>query len=129
MTRCMANPTAVALFGLVFSWNAAAFAAPGETAEPAPAQATSSAATSPDNACYPPCRAGFLCHQSRCVSMCNPPCASGEVCVDGTRCERETSAPAVAEPPPPPLAPRGFADRDYTALAFHLGFGGSVERN
>jgi hypothetical protein len=124
MTRCMASATAVALFGLVSSWNAAAFAQ-GSSAD-STSQTTSSAASNSDNACYPPCRAGFLCHAAKCVSVCNPPCASGEVCIDGTRCEQET--PAVAEPPAP-LAPRGFADRDYSGLAFHMGFGGSVSRN
>jgi hypothetical protein len=123
MTRCMASATAVALFGLVFWWSPAALA---EQSSSTDSPATQSAASSSDNACYPPCRAGFLCHSARCISVCNPPCASGEVCIDGTRCEAST--PEVAEPPPP-LGPRSFADRDYSALAFHMGFGGSVQRN
>ena len=128
MTRCMATATAVALFGVVFSWNAAAFAEQTPSSDSTSSPTTSSATSSSDNACYPPCRAGYLCHAAKCVSVCNPPCASGEVCIDGTRCEVETGSPAVAEPPPP-IGPRSFADRDYSGLAFHMGFGGSVERN
>jgi len=110
-------------------------AAPGTVPQSTTTEERSSAtnaSTAPggDNACYPPCRAGYLCHEAKCVSMCNPACPAGEVCVDGTRCEREASPPSVMEPPPPPpLKPRGFADRDYSAIGFHLGFGGSVERN
>jgi hypothetical protein len=60
--------------------------------------------------------------------MCNPPCPADHVCVDGTRCEFEAATPSVAEPPPPPLPKRGLAERSYSAIGFHLGFGGSVER-
>ncbi|HVW27223.1 MAG TPA: hypothetical protein VHC69_17775 [Polyangiaceae bacterium] len=123
MTRWLAHATAVAFLGFSFWWSS------GARAQTSTESAAPSSAPARDDACFPPCRAGFICHAARCVSMCNPPCASGEVCVDGTRCEREVTAPAVVEPPPPPLEPRTFADRDYTALAFHLGFGGSVERN
>lgn len=36
--------------------------------------------------CYPPCRAGFLCHQGQCVSACNPPCAASELCAPTGEC-------------------------------------------
>ena len=66
--------------------------------------------------------------------MCNPPCPTGQVCVDGTRCEYPTAAPAaprgtaVYEPPPPPPPPeQAFAKRVHSALGFHVGFGGGVD--
>ncbi len=61
--------------------------------------------------------------------MCNPPCPTGQVCVDGVRCELSSAAPRLDEPAPPPLLPTSFADRTHSAIGFHLGFGGSVERS
>jgi hypothetical protein len=150
MTRTRAHGARSALLGVAVAWTCRAQAEPGSTPSsssthdrPGAASGTSEtnsssaassvpiapAGDSSDTACYPPCRAGFLCHQAACVSMCNPPCPGGEACVDGTRCEREAGALSVMEPPPPPLDPTSFADRDYSAIAFHLGFGGSVERS
>jgi hypothetical protein len=117
----------------LLSWNATALAAPPPPDTPPPAVTPApqapggepaAAAKDSSAACYPPCRAGYLCHEARCVSICNPPCLEGQSCVDGTRCE----AP-VSEPPPPPMASNSFMDRSYSALAFHMGFAGSVERN
>jgi hypothetical protein len=68
-----------------------------------------------------------MCLEARCVSMCNPPCPANQACVDGTRCELPTAAPAPYEPPPPPSPPKSFAERTHSMLGFHLGFGGSVE--
>jgi hypothetical protein len=135
MSLTRTHGSVFAIFVVALSWNVAAYAdtaAPGAAATaatPAAAATSPAADASGDMTCYPPCRAGYLCHQAACVSMCNPACPAGEVCVDGTRCEREASPPQVMEPPPPPLAPQDFADRDYSAIAFHLGFGGSVERS
>lgn len=130
-------PGAVAAFAL--SWNALALAAPPTTtpappAEPpppvqgqTPASEPAATARDADTACYPPCRAGYLCHEKQCVSMCNPACPPDRVCVDGTRCELPSTT--ASEPPPPPLAPSSFADRSYQAIGFHLGFAGTVDRN
>ena len=48
------------------------------------------------------------------------------MCVDGTRCE--LAASGAPYEPPPPLEPKGFAERSDSAIGFHLGFGGSVRR-
>jgi len=61
--------------------------------------------------------------------MCNPPCPEDHVCVDGVRCELPSEPPPAREPAPPPLPPRGLANRSYSAIAFHLGFSGSGEHN
>ncbi|HEX4340076.1 MAG TPA: hypothetical protein VH062_29415 [Polyangiaceae bacterium] len=140
MSLTRTHGSVFAVFGVALSWNVAAYAdtaAPGiaatqatpATTQAAPAPSSSPVGISADTSCYPPCRAGYLCRNAACVSMCNPPCPAGEACVDGTRCEREASPPSVMEPPPPPLEPMSFADRDYSAVAFHLGFGGSVKRS
>jgi hypothetical protein len=36
--------------------------------------------------CYPPCRTGFICHDSTCVSRCNPPCPDGQQCSNDGEC-------------------------------------------
>jgi hypothetical protein len=41
-----------------------------------PAPATS-------DACFPPCRRGFVCSQGQCISACNPPCPANLACVQG----------------------------------------------
>jgi hypothetical protein len=77
------------------------------------------------NDCDPPCRAGFLCSNARCISACNPPCAQNEKCTADARCVPRAGsilpgatsslpgaspeppvAPAAPAPPPapPPLA-------------------------
>lgn len=61
------------------------------------------------DACFPPCRSGYLCDGSRCVSRCNPPCANGEVCADDGSCIRRSpdivggSERADLEPVEPPV--------------------------
>lgn len=65
------------------------------------ARAVQSNSDAPDNTsgeprgCYPPCRRGFTCHMSACVSLCNPPCGSGETCVAG-ECRMGPKAPGRA---------------------------------
>lgn len=95
----------------------------------APPSAPYEGAASPaPAACVPACRAGYLCHEGRCISMCNPPCPEGSACVDGLRCEPAGGPPRIYEPPPPPPPP-SFSDRAHSALAFHSGLGGSVRRD
>ncbi len=52
----------------------------------------------PPRACFPECRAGYLCHEGTCISRCNPPCAVGEQCSESGLC----TAPPPGRPPPPP---------------------------
>jgi hypothetical protein len=50
---------------------------------------TSAAVINHDNSgaskeeCFPPCRAGFFCHNGNCISSCNPPCRPNEICKNG----------------------------------------------
>jgi hypothetical protein len=39
-----------------------------------------------DSLCTPPCRTGFICHNSQCISACNPPCGEAEVCAQSGEC-------------------------------------------
>jgi len=50
--------------------------------------------------CFPACRGGFACVQSKCVSACNPACGAGELCRNGD-C---VPAPGATSPPPAPAA-------------------------
>jgi len=86
--------------------------------------------TAPASDCFPPCREGFVCSQGQCVSSCNPPCPAGQVCTAGSTCEPAdaTAAPAYDVPPPPPPK-NNLGKRVHTMLAFHMGFGGSVEED
>ena len=57
------------------------------------------------DACFPPCRSGYLCHpvKAECVQLCNPPCASDEVCTEAAECvakEPTTAAPTGASREP-----------------------------
>ena len=52
------------------------------------------ASTNGANECFPACRDGFLCHQSKCISACNPPCENGDVCTAQAMCVPR-AAPAV----------------------------------
>lgn len=113
--------------------------AQGEAPESAPPASTAGApaATSPTPpaaegapgaACFPACREGFVCSESRCVSLCNPPCASDQVCVGGTHCEYGPPAPGdIKEPPPPRRIP--FEERTHSMIAFHYGFPSDLELN
>jgi hypothetical protein len=76
------------------------------TSAVAPPQARAAAA------CFPDCRAGFICAPSgTCVSACNPPCAAGEQCTAELTCVSKRAAapgvPAQASPAadPTPTAP------------------------
>jgi hypothetical protein len=73
--------------------------------EPASAQtATSAPASSASAACFPACRAGFVCARGRCVSPCNPPCDAGDVCTAAGECvDAATAAAAARAHPPPPV--------------------------
>src|SRR5690606_9317980 len=54
--------------------------------------------------CFPPCREGYLCHQSQCVSACNPACEPGERCTSDGQCVSASASqpvpPAAAQPAP-----------------------------
>ena len=57
-------------------------------------------------ACFPTCRAGYLCHDGECVSRCNPACDAGEVCTsEGTCMARQGLVP-----PPPAMSARDEVD-------------------
>lgn len=78
--------------GVVVAWTAVVWL----FAECALAQPTSSGVAESDEpaeACFPSCRAGYLCHQGQCISACNPPCGAGEVCEDGGVCRLMEAAP------------------------------------
>lgn len=73
-------------------------------AQPPPASAAS-AGPADAQQCFPSCRAGYLCHQGRCISACNPPCAGDQTCRAGECVAKPGSAgasatPAKAGPPP-----------------------------
>lgn len=44
--------------------------------------------------CVPSCRAGFLCHEGKCIEACNPPCAEGESCSGKGQCVAATNSGA-----------------------------------
>jgi hypothetical protein len=54
-------------------------------------------------ACFPSCRAGYVCSDGACVSLCNPPCGAGEQCGSTGECLRPTT-PAAVTPAPVPVA-------------------------
>jgi hypothetical protein len=119
-----------ALFTLTFA--ASARAQTGSAAPPAgpppplaPSPVTTPATAAPaDGSCFPVCRDGFVCSQSRCISLCNPPCAPDQFCIEGRRCDHAPQS-AIHEPPPPP--PVSFAERSFSMLAFHYGFSSTVD--
>lgn len=41
----------------------------------------------PADACFPACRAGFVCASGECVEACNPPCGLGYACSANGACE------------------------------------------
>jgi hypothetical protein len=61
------------------------------------------------DACFPECRAGFVCSPAgECVSICNPPCGEGQLCTAETSCVADPSALPVepqATPPSQELPP------------------------
>ncbi len=44
----------------------------------------------PTDACFPPCRAGFICNAGSCISACNPACAVDQVCTEYGTCAVKT---------------------------------------
>jgi len=124
-----------ALFALTLAPGAAAQAAsaapPAEPPPPlAPSPMTTPAAAAPaaaapaNGSCFPVCRDGFVCSESRCISLCNPPCAPDQFCIEGRRCDSAPQSP-IHEPPPP--RPVSFAERSHSMLAFHYGFSSTVD--
>ncbi len=91
--------TSLASLGAVsVAW---AQAEPSTSAEP---PAEDGAAAPATTACFPQCRAGYVCASGQCVPACNPPCPAGTQCTPDLTCEPVESAeeaPAEAEPPPP----------------------------
>jgi hypothetical protein len=79
-------------------------------------------------ACFPACRAGYLCHEGQCVSACNPPCAAGESCTAAGECRSAVLvAPMPAESEMPnPLQPTNAvpttADPGWARGASYFGF-------
>ena len=82
---------------------AAPAAAPVGSSPPRPGYPPPMAGPSPvppvaggPGACFPPCRAGYLCWSGQCVSACNPPCGLGEQCAAGGVCVRSSVDPMGA---------------------------------
>jgi hypothetical protein len=87
----------------------------GAPAEPAPAQPAPAE-------CFPACRAGYTCHQGKCVSLCNPPCAATEECTSAGQCIARQAAPPPYAPPPYSPAPAGPADPGWSGGAAAFGW-------
>jgi hypothetical protein len=59
------------------------------------------------DACFPACRAGFVCSpDKKCVSECNPPCESTELCSAGACHPNPAMSGARAAPPVPKQDPQ-----------------------
>lgn len=87
---------AITCIGTLVSSAGAESSDPNPADDWSPAQEAEPAASSEMAECVPACRAGFTCHQGRCISACNPPCQGAEVCT----VERQCVLPAQAAPPP-----------------------------
>lgn len=76
------------------------------------------------DACFPDCREGYLCHEGACISACNPPCDDGERCTDEGECVAKERA-VVAEPPRSAPSAMGrvcvFRDRNAGGFAIRVG--------
>ena len=84
-------------------------------------------AAEPD-ACFPACRAGYLCHEGRCISACNPPCEAGQVCTATGECAAATPSSSPPRPPPmvdvpgaPATPPPPEPDPGWARGAFYFG--------
>jgi hypothetical protein len=121
--QCRIVPFFTALGALTLAFGAAAQAAPSAAPpEPAP-PGSPAAAEALRGECFPACREGFVCSESRCVSLCNPPCPDEQTCVGGVRCEPRAPG-GVHEPPPPRRV--SFEERGHSMAAFHYGFPSNV---
>lgn len=71
-----------------------------------PEGAAETATEAPKDACFPSCRDGYLCHESKCISACNPACEADELCMEGRACVPKShmfpSQPQYAPWPPLP---------------------------
>lgn len=77
-----------------------------------------------EEACFPACRSGYICHPQKkeCVSICNPPCGAWEVCTEEAECAPQESAPAKEHAQP--------GDRRFRfVLLGRFGLGGKVKVN
>lgn len=61
----------------------------------------------PQQSCYPPCRAGFICFKGEYVSECNPPCPSGTIC-KGNDCIPVDNQMKINSPLKNPYERKGF---------------------
>jgi hypothetical protein len=85
-----------------------------------------------DDACFPACRSGYLCHQGRCVSACNPPCGAGETCTAAGECVSAAPVPPpvratlVGEAPVTLVGPAPAVDPGWARGAFYFGIAAAV---
>jgi hypothetical protein len=86
---------------------------------PPPSYSAEPAVPADQEACFPACRSGYLCHEHRCISACNPVCAPGQECTASGEC--------IGTPTPPPVA-SGARRHDGFMLRLSLGVGGGVLR-
>jgi len=63
----------------------------------------------PPAACFPSCRAGYLCNQGLCVSACNPPCGPDQECGGNGRCAQTWTPTRTWTPVPEVAADPGWA--------------------
>lgn len=67
--------------------------APDDAMEMAPPEDVAPAT----DACFPACRAGFVCSAGECVEACNPPCGEGYACSAGASCEPIAAASSAGD--------------------------------
>ena len=71
---------------------------PSDTINTSPAASSQNIQSAPalQPECFPPCRSGFTCVNSQCVTACNPPCPPGTICKSGDCVPIESHVTAAA---------------------------------
>jgi hypothetical protein len=68
-------------------------------------------------ACFPPCRAGYLCFHGKCIEQCNPPCPAATKCNSNSECV----------PIERPAAPTSLDKKYRKHTGFYLSFNGGYD--